>query len=250
MDRRENEQFSLDSNKWSKRTLKSSIGGFSQPAVNQIRTLQGLLAVIQLLQLKQFIGSQLYHEEFLGEGVSYKVFRCQLAVSRKVVALKQVKLPPPDADIDAFRTRVSCVLKDIEVMNHAPLASHPHIIDLLGYGWNRQGSIPFLVTEWARHETMRQLLQGTSLSARQKLKLCRHVALALLELHLCGIAHGDVKLDNVLIVRASRGEPDYVTLADDTVVIAKLADFGHSVLLNPGEVVNADASQKYRGTVA
>jgi serine/threonine protein kinase len=171
-------------------------------------------------------------------------------VSRKLVALKQVKLPPPDANIDAFRTRVSCVLKDIEVMNHAPLASHQNIIHLLGYGWNRQGSIPFLITECAQHGTMRQLLQGTSLRARQKHKLCRNVAAALLELHLCGIAHGDVKLDNVLVVLASGDELDHVTLDDDTVVIAKLADFGHCVLLNPGEVVNADASQEYRGTLA
>jgi serine/threonine protein kinase len=167
-----------------------------------------------------------------------------------VVALKEVKLPPPDADNDAFRTRVSCVLKDTEIMNHAPLASHPYIVDLLGYGWSRQGSIPFLLTEWAQHGTLRQLLQCTALSARQKLKLCRHVTGALLELHLCGIAHGDVKLDNVLIVVAANEQPDSVMLADDTAVIAKLADFGHSVLLRPDEVLNADARQKYRGTVA
>lgn len=171
-------------------------------------------------------------------------------MSRQLVALKQVKLPPPNANIDAFRTRVSCVLKDIEVMNHAPLASHQNIIDLLGYGWNRQGSIPFLVTECAQHGTMRQLLQGTSLRDRLKHKLCRHVAAGLLELHLCGIAHGDVKLDNVLIVTAAGDEPNHVVLADNTAVVAKLADFGHSVLLNPGEVDNADASQKYRGTAA
>jgi ankyrin repeat protein/serine/threonine protein kinase len=97
---------------------------------------------------------------------------------------------------------------------------------------------------------MRQFLQGASSSPRQKLKLCRHVAAALLELHLCSISHGDVKLDNVLIVPASGNKPDHVTLSDGTFIVAKLADFGHSVLLKPGEVVNADPSQKYRGTLA
>jgi len=134
-------------------------------------------------------------------------------------------------------------------MNHGPLAGHRNVIDLLGYGWNRQGSIPFLITELAQHGTMRQLLQGSSLSARQKLKLCRHVAVALLELHLCGIAHGDVKLDNILIAQASQDEQDCVTLSEDTTVIAKLSDFGHSVLLNPSEVANADLKQKFWGTI-
>lgn len=142
-------------------------------------------------------------------------------------------------------------------MHHAPLASHENILDLLGYGWNLQDSIPFLVTECARHGTLRQFLKGNALRPRQKRKLCRDIASGLLELHLCGIAHGDIKLDNVLIV--DRGvEPDSSVL--DNVgqareiqsdnVIPKLADFGHSVLLPPEQVTKGDSDQKYRGTIA
>lgn len=59
------------------------------------------------------------------------------------MAVKEVKLPPAASDLEVFQSRVSCVLKDMEVMQY-PLANHSNILDLLGHGWQLQGgSIPF-----------------------------------------------------------------------------------------------------------
>ncbi|PGH11094.1 serine/threonine protein kinase [Polytolypa hystricis UAMH7299] len=242
--------FSLESLS-SRRTLNSSIGGFSQPAAKQIRSLQELLKAIQPLHLELFEGSALQKDRFLGEGVSYKVFRCFGRRSRKVVALKQVKLPPPDSDFEAFQSRVSSVLKDIEVMHHAPLAAHRNILDILGYGWQlQQGSIPFLITECAEYGTLREYLRDNSFSIRQKQKLCRQVASGLLELHRSGIAHGDLKLDNVLVVKVVISPDNDGEDAQVTEAVLKIADFGHSLLLSPDQIEGCDLSQKYRGTVA
>lgn len=48
------------------------------------------------------------------------------------------------------------------------------------------------------------LTTGNS-DARSRRELCYHVASGLYELHLSGVAHGDLKLENVLVVFA---EPD------------------------------------------
>ena len=161
----------------------------------------------------------------------------------------------------AFHSRISCVLKDIEVMHHPPLATHQNVLNLFGYGWNlHEGSIPFLITECAFHGTLREFLRNHALHARQRLKLCRDVTSGLLELHLSGIAHGDLKLDNVLVQLVGDGAGEPVDPNTDTAgednglhgrnVVAKLADFGHSLLLSPEQYHGGDNNQRYRGTTA
>jgi serine/threonine protein kinase len=208
--------------------------------------LQDLLRVVQPLELNIFEGSNFEEGLQVGEGASYRVRRCVHRRSGQVVAMKQVKLPPKSSDLDAFHTRVACVLRDIEVMNHPPLAKCKHILHMLGYGWRLQHeSVPFLVTEYAPYGTLRQyLLQNRSeFCGRHKLQLCRDVSAGLEELHLAGVAHGDLKLDNILVVP---GEADAIDLPMvNPSIVVKLADFGSSLVLcsdqNGGE-------QIYNGT--
>ncbi|RDW82288.1 hypothetical protein BP6252_03400 [Coleophoma cylindrospora] len=154
------------------------------------------------------------------------------AVNTETVAVKKVKLPKGSDDFEAFQSRVACVLKDIVVMNHPPLADCDHILDLLGYGWNiGEGSIPILVTEFAPGRTLRQFLQeNTETSGMEIVHFCRDVIAGLSELHSAGVIHGDLKLDNVLVVDMK----------------AKISDFGHSLLMKPAD--EDEARQAYRGT--
>jgi len=123
------------------------------------------------------------------------------------VAVKTVKLPAVPAPLSAFRGRIECILKDVEVMHHLPLMEHPNIINILGYGWELKGDgpFPFIVTEYASLGTLREYLTTGNSDARSRRELCYHVASGLHELHLSGVAHGDLKLENVLVVFA---EPD------------------------------------------
>ena len=128
-------------------------------------------------------------------------------------------------------------------MHHEPLARHKNIIQLLGYGWDyEQGdTIPYLVTELAHQGTLRQYLsERHPLSLKDRLELCGDVISGLHEIHLCGVCHGDVKLDNVL-VSSPNGQVNGRTLRP----IAKISDFGHSIMLSSKQ---ASVSQ-YRGTI-
>ena len=116
------------------RTIFSSIGGFSQPTNKRIHTLEDLLRYVQSLGLTTFDSSQIERTALLGQGVSYRVFGGTDRKSGSVIAVKRVKLPPSSTNHEAFEHRVTCVLRDIEVMHHGPLAQHTNIIKLLGYG--------------------------------------------------------------------------------------------------------------------
>lgn len=66
------------------------------------------------------------------------------------------------------------------------------------------------------------------------------VASGLSALHTCGIVHGDIKLDTVL-VSPSRDTP--------AKAIAKVADFGHAFVLNDTAKEDGKKGQlRYRGT--
>lgn len=136
-----------------------------------------------------------------------------------------------------------------KVMSHPTLARHDNILNIVGYGWGfrESGSIPFLVTEYATSGTMRDFLRAYSLSSREKLFLCENVARGLHELHLCGMVHGDLKLDNVLVTPYTSAASTLNSTSSQTVV-AKIADFGHSLLLYGDD--DAKEVQTYGGTLA
>ncbi|KAH0564834.1 hypothetical protein GP486_001782 [Trichoglossum hirsutum] len=188
------------------RTLVSSVGGFSRPEESDIRTLEDLLRWIQPLGLELYDGSSLRGKSAVGEGASYKVFRCTDAKKHEIVAVKQVKLPDDTSQSEALQERVDCVLKDLEVMHHPPLARHENILTLLGYGWGlaKGDIIPFLVTEYAALGTLRECLLSRPLPTESKLGLCNQIACGLNRLHWSGVAHGDLKLENILVFQSSR----------------------------------------------
>jgi serine/threonine protein kinase len=188
------------------RTLVSSIGGFSRPEGSDIRTLEDLLRWIQPLGLELYDGSSLRNKSVVGEGASYKVFRCTDVKRHAVVAVKQVILPDDASQHETLRKHVDCVLKDLEVMHHPPLARHENILTLLGYGWGlaKGDIIPFLVTEYATLGTLRDCLLSRPLPIESRLGLCNQIACGLNRLHWSGVAHGDLKLENVLVFQSSR----------------------------------------------
>lgn len=156
--------------------------------------------MVQNLQLNLFHSSELSGSRPAGEGCSYRVFRCYHKAV-KFVAVKEVKLPQVVSQQDEFQRRVCCVLKDLEVMHHPPLARHDNVIRLLGYGYglSSTNSLPFLVTEYSHHGTLREYLMSDRTTLVARLKLCGGVASGLHAMHLSGVAHGDVKLENVLV---------------------------------------------------
>ncbi len=187
--------------------------------------------MVQNLQLVFFHGSEMSGSRPTGEGCSYRVFRCYDKVAR-VVAVKEIKIHSGESQQDEFRRRVCCVLKDLEVMHHPPLARHDNVIRLLGYsyGLSSTNPLPFLVTEYSQHGTLLEYLISERTTSVIRLKLCGGVASGLHAMHLCGVAHGDVKLENVLVFlnKSEDGErPE---------VVPKLVS--HFLFLNNSNVLN------------
>jgi len=165
------------------------------------------LRYIQPLELENYNGPRLERKASIGEGASYKVVECVDRNTQKLVAVKRIKLSDVQSSLEAFERRVICVLKDIEIMHHGPLAQHPNILKLLGYGWdyNQGDTIPFLVTELAPEGTLKDYLLQSTTTLDYRFQLCGQVASGLDELHMCGISHGDLKLDNVLACTVDTG---------------------------------------------
>lgn len=232
------------------RTILSSVGGFSQSARQNIRSLQDLLATIQRFGLEVFDSRTLRRDGFIGEGVSYKVTKCTHTRTHKLYAVKTVKLPHKSADSGAFERQVACVLRDIEVMYG--LAKRPNILDIYGYGWDVDSGnvIPYLVTEYAAEGTLRSFLKNNELSIHEKLLFCKDVAQGLHFLHVAGIAHGDLKLDNVLVT-PYLGMSMFMEqeMLRTTGMEACISDFGHSLHLYDDEG-DAVVKQRYGGTLA
>lgn len=135
----------------------------------------------------------------------------------------------------------------------ACFSNHENILNLFGYGWNTlaSGYIPFLVTEFAEAGTLRAFLNRNQVSVYEKVLLTYDVAQGLHALHMCGIAHGDLKLDNVLVIplQEVHGENDIEKKARPSRVKACISDFGHSLYL-PSGGDDVSGWERYGGTLA
>lgn len=119
-------------------------------------------------------------------------------------------------------------ITELRIRTHPSLRDHPNIASFRGVGWDFEDAEariprPLLLEELAPQSSLDNFWKKwhfVSLSFRSKLDLCRNVAEGLMALHECGVVHGDVKPENILI---------FPTRASDNAFIAKLTDFGHSV---------------------
>ncbi|KAJ9602351.1 hypothetical protein H2200_013206 [Cladophialophora chaetospira] len=171
----------------------------------------------------------------IGNGASFSVDRAELSrrngsakdddlpLSMKYVAIKTVRERPTNT------LRWRGILFEIRTLLHEPLRYHPNVVRLLEIGWDASetgSAFPALYLEFAEFGTMETVQQKRSspLPFRIKQKLCYDVGRGLSILHACGIVHGDLKHENVLIFR------NQYQLPPDQPYTAKLADFGGAVI--------------------
>jgi serine/threonine protein kinase len=148
-----------------------------------------------------------------------------------------VKLEYSQTNVQSSYHRLQSVLLEIQIMRHNPLKDHPNILSALGYGWKSHGErlLPYIVVEYATYGCMRAWLREMVPAPKTKFKLAGDIASGLKALHLCDIIHGDLKLDNILVMPA----PERTIK-----IVAKLCDFGHSIILK-----NGTRDIKYFGTI-
>lgn len=122
--------------------------------------------------------------------------------------------------------QMDALVREILILAHPPIRNCMNVVDLVQLMWEFEGPIlrPVLVLEYAELGTLTEYLEcNGDVSVQQKRSFCADVARGLSWLHQAGVIHGDVKCDNVLLFENA-----------DNLPVAKLTDFGFSILL--GEV--------------
>lgn len=191
-----------------------------------------MLRTVRQLGVPRFLPEHLKSSRRLGEGETYSVTRDYL--DDVIVAVKHVKLSAVKRDMSfSLAKRLQSVLREVCIMRHEWLAEHANILSVLGYGWIDTSGLPspFLIVEFGLHGSLRDWLQINRTAVqnskfhtlRRNLHLCREVASGVLALHQCGIIHGDIKLDNVIVCR----KPE-----EKFGIQVKISDFGHSIMLD------------------
>ncbi|WKT54228.1 Ankyrin repeat [Fusarium oxysporum f. sp. vasinfectum] len=240
------ESLSIASNlSWNTFLSRTSVTSLTRAAFsdNNRGTIQGLddvLRVLKTLDLPSFRYNEIEREEVVGEGETYLVERC--VIKHNVLAIKHLKINAAPND-STLKRRLQAAVLELCVMRHRPLRKHPNIPAVFGYGWNQSGTqpLPFLLVQYSRYGTLRQYLHhvGSEILPAAKEILIGDVASGLSALHACKIIHGDVKMDNVLV---------FPSLDRPAKALAKLSDFGHSIIIAGAEGKQRTESARYGGT--
>lgn len=169
----------------------------------------------------------------LGHGRTFSVWLLHYRGS--VFAVKQPRLAER-----SYTETLRAILVELRVLTLPPLVGHENIAGLVGYGWeyrpyfeSQGGIVPFLTVEYCEKGTLSALIASSSSSSSSHGGLTREtknglildIARGLLALHEVGVAHCDVRCENVLI----KSHPD-----PKRKYIAKLTDFG-SALTDAGD---------------
>ena len=125
--------------------------------------------------------------------------------------------------------RLAAISVEVRILAHEPFRSHKNIVDLIAFSWEKYPDEcgrrwPFLILESADCGTLLDFsrLESSPLAnnASCALSLSTDILTGLDALHKCGVIHGDLKFENILVFE----------LPDGTFQ-AKISDFGLSVLI-------------------
>src|SRR6202050_2107496 len=144
----------------------------------------------------------------LGVGGMGEVYRARDARLGRIVA---IKILPAEFAADSDRLgRFEREARSASALNH------PNIVTI--YDLGQEGSTHYIAMELIEGKTLRELLAGGSLPIRRAIEIAAQVAEGLAKAHEAGIAHRDLKPDNLMIT-------------DDGFI--KILDFGLAKLVSP-----------------
>lgn len=169
----------------------------------------------------------------IGEGASFSVYkRCDNGSSferqSKLVVMKDSKVRFTRDGQATDQEALNSLRTEIRVLSHTPLRHHPNIVKLLDIRWdhpnlNQESLGPTLYLEYAKFGTLTDyftIFQPSCTFKSVASSIVKGIWDGLYALHQCRIVHGDLKPSNILIF--CEGEK----------VIAKLSDFGCSILIS------------------
>lgn len=167
-----------------------------------------------------------YHKPASGDGVGQ-----QHHYSPYYVAVKRFWTQPGGRYNAHKKPPYAGLLRELRVIMHPPLRTHGCIVMAIAYGWDPDrglGEQPYLVMDYSDHGNMVEYLKRCSITLEERRELAVDVASALAALHSCGIVHGDLKAENVLIYD---NEDVDAQLQNFNVrsQLARISDFGSAI---------------------
>lgn len=142
----------------------------------------------------------------------------------RVVAFKTAKIQfiPYGESGSTDDTELESTMTETFDIAHKSLLDPGNTVNMLKLGWKgdsyqSQCYLPTIVLDNADCGSLDTLLSRVNLSSRQRLNICMDVGAGLELLHRCGLAHGDVKAENVLIF-----------LGPENTYLAKVSKIGFS----------------------
>ncbi|KAF9767614.1 hypothetical protein IL306_015196 [Fusarium sp. DS 682] len=169
------------------------------------------------------------HHDFAARG-SHQIARGGYFQTREVGGLGVAKYPLLATESTELSARsYKALANELRILSHPPLMNHGNIVKINTIGWTRldpSGAawMPMIFLELAELGTLTKYLSEKRLEVDSKLRIAQDVGYGLQALHACGITHGDLKLDNVLMFKENDGK-----------VRAKLCDFGCSYITKDNE---------------
>ena len=149
----------------------------------------------------------------------------------KLVIIKQTALTLDSGGRVREREVLERFCREVRVLCHTGVLYNDNIVDIVGTEWDTsdEGQLLSIFLEYADFGNLAEF-QSThgEICWSQKKKLCLDVAAGLSMLHDCGIFHGDLKPENVLIFCGPTPvwEDEW---AEEDGFCAKLCDFGSSL---------------------
>jgi len=150
------------------------------------------------------------------------------SLAERMVLKRTRPMPAAGRNDNSAFLRYAAIFSELQILLDEDISQHENFIDILGLTWDFEesangslGAWPVLALE-AATATMDDVLREFAASdapLSPKLEYCRDVARGLAFLHQKGVAHCDIKAENVLIC---------VTNISGSV--AKLSDFGSAIL--------------------
>ncbi|KAI9766943.1 MAG: hypothetical protein M1840_006240 [Geoglossum simile] len=183
--------------------------------------------------------------ERLGSGSLMSVFKgvcpsrwgdTEVAFKRLNLEIPRTKSAIPIHAAESYQLLAVASL-EVRVLTDPLLRSHRNIVDLLAFSWEELGDLgigeeqpesalsirPILIVELAypQYPTLEEyynhsISEAAPITLDTKISIVSDVADALSAVHSCGVTHGDIKPQNILIFRKSSADP----------IVAKISDFG------------------------